>query len=37
MHSHLVTVEVSVESRTHKRMQLDGLALDKLGLESLDT
>ena len=37
MHGHLVSVEVSVERRTCQRMQLYGLALDKLGLECLDT
>ena len=35
--SHLVTVEVGVESRTCQRMELDGLTLDKFRLESLDT
>ena len=34
---HLVTVEVGVEGRTGQRVQLDGLALDQLGLEGLDT
>ena len=37
MHGHLVTVEVGVEGRTHERVQLDGLALDELRLEGLDT
>ena len=37
VHSHLVTVEVSVEGRADKRVKLDGLALDELGLEGLDT
>ena len=36
MHSHLVTIEVGVEGRADKRVDLDGLALDQLGLESLD-
>src|SRR5690606_7249109 len=36
VHSHLVTVEVRVERGTHERVQLDGLALDQLGLEGLD-
>ena len=35
--SHLVTVEVGVEGRTCQRVQLDGLTLDELGLEGLDT
>ena len=34
---HLVTVEVRVERGTHQRMNLDGLALDQLRLERLDT
>ena len=34
---HLVTVKVSVECRTCERVQLNGLALDQLGLERLDT
>ena len=33
---HLVTVEVSVERCTSERVQLQGLALDHLGLEGLD-
>ena len=37
MDGHLVTVEVGVERRTCQRMQLDGLALDELRLESLNT
>ena len=37
MDSHLVSVEVCVESSTGKRMQLDGLTLDHTGLEGLDT
>ena len=36
MHGHLVAVEVGVERRADKRMQLDGLALDQHGLERLD-
>ena len=36
VHSHLVPVEVSVERRTGKRVQLEGLALDHLRLEGLD-
>ena len=35
--SHLVTVEVCVESGTGERVQLDGLTLDHAGLEGLDT
>ena len=34
---HLVTVEVGVESRTDKRVQLDCLAFNQLRLEGLDT
>jgi hypothetical protein len=37
MHSHLVAVEVGVESGTYKRMKLDSLTFNKDGLESLDT
>ena len=37
MDSHLVTVEVSVERSTSKRMQLDSLTLNELWLESLNT
>ncbi len=33
---HLVTVEVRVERGADERVQLDGLALDQLGLERLD-
>ena len=33
---HLVAVEVGVEGGAHQRMQLDGLALDELGLEGLN-
>ena len=36
VHSHLVTVEVSVERRADERVQLDGLTLDELRLERLD-
>ena len=36
VHGHLVTVEVGVERRTDQRVDLDGLALDQLRLESLD-
>ncbi len=36
MDSHLVTVEVGVEAGTHERVQTDGLAFDKTGLEGLD-
>ena len=36
MHGHLVAVEVGVEGAAHQRVQLDGLALDELGLEGLD-
>ena len=35
--SHLVTVEVSVESRTHQGVQTDGLTFDELRLECLNT
>ena len=37
VNSHLVTVEVSVERGTDQRVNLDGLALDQLRLERLDT
>ena len=37
VHGHLVTVEVSVEGGTNKRMQLDSLSLDQFRLEGLDT
>ena len=37
MDSHLVAVEVSVEGRTHQRMQLDGLTLYQDRLKGLDT
>ena len=37
MYSHLVTVEVGVESGTSQRVQLNGLTLNHLGLECLDT
>ncbi len=36
MHGHLVAVEVGVERRADQRVQLDGRALDQLGLEGLD-
>ena len=36
MDSHLVSVEVGVESRADKRMETNGLALDEDGTESLD-
>ena len=36
MHGHLVAVEVGIECRTCQRVELDGLALDHLGLEGLD-
>ena len=36
MHGHLVTVEVRVERGADERVDLDGLALDQLGLEGLD-
>ncbi len=36
VHSHLVTVEVSVERRADQRMQLDGLAFDQDRLERLN-
>ena len=36
VHSHLVTVEVSVERRADEGVQLDGLTLDELRLERLD-
>ena len=36
VHSHLVTVEVGVEGRANKRMQLDGLAFNELRLKSLN-
>ena len=37
VHSHLVTIEVSVERGTCQWVQLDCLTLDQLGLEGLDT
>ncbi len=37
VNGHLVTVEVSIESRCYQWVQLDGLTLDKLRLEGLDT
>ncbi len=37
MHGHLVAVEVGIEWCACQRVQLDGLALDELGLEGLDT
>src|SRR5699024_11360131 len=37
MHSHLVTIEVCVERLTHQRVQLNGLTLDQLRLERLNT
>ncbi len=37
VNSHLVTVEVGVESRTNERMELNGTALNEYRLESLDT
>ena len=37
MHCHLVTVEVGVERGADQRVDLDGLALDQLRLEGLDT
>ena len=37
VHGHLVAVEVGVERLTDQRVQLDGLALDQLRLEGLDT
>ena len=36
VHGHLVTVEVGVEGGASQRMQLDGLAFNKHGLEGLD-
>ena len=36
VHSHLVTVEVSVERRADERMELDGLAFDEHRLKRLD-
>jgi hypothetical protein len=36
VHGHLVTIEVGVEGRADERVNLDGLALDKLRLEGLD-
>src|SRR5258706_1378188 len=37
MHSHLVTVKVSVECSTYQRMQLDSFSFYQLRLECLDT
>ena len=36
VHRHLVAVEIGVERRADQRMELDGLAFDEHGLESLD-
>src|SRR5512133_531830 len=36
MDSHLVAVEVSIESRTNQRVELNGFSLDKFWLECLD-
>ena len=36
MHGHLVAVEIGVERRADKRMQLNGLTLDKHRLEGLN-
>ncbi len=37
MYSHLVTVKVSIERCTYKRVQLNGLTFDELRLKSLYT
>ena len=37
MHSHLVTVEVSVECCTHEWVNLNGFAFNEYGLECLNT
>src|ERR1041385_2889132 len=37
VNGHLVTVEVSVEGSTYKRMQLDCFSFNQLWLECLDT
>ena len=37
MYRHLVTIKVSIEGGANQRVQLNGLALDQHGLESLDT
>ena len=37
VNGHLVTVEVGVERSTSQGVKLNGLTLDKLGLESLNT
>ena len=37
MNSHLVTVEVGVERSTHEGVQLNGLTLNELRLERLDS
>ena len=37
VHSHLVTIEVGVETGTHQRVQTNGLTFDKFRLEGLDT
>ena len=37
VNGHLVTVEVGVERRTSQRVELNGLTLNHLGLEGLDT
>ena len=37
MDSHLVTIEVGVESRTGERVELDGLSFNHPRLEGLDT
>ena len=37
VHSHLVTVEVSVESRTNERVKTDRITFDELRIEGLNT
>ena len=37
MDSHLVAIEIRVESRTYQRMQLNRLAFDQYRLKCLDT
>ena len=37
MNTHLITVEISIKSRTYQRMQLNGRTLYQSGLEGLNT
>ena len=37
MDCHLIAIKVRIESGTHERVYLNGLAFDKNGLKSLNT